>query len=61
MVAECADAVEEVVERQREVSMDCELSIFVGTWNVNGGKNMHNVAFRNEASLADWIFAHSLS
>lgn len=30
-----------------------------GTWNVNGGKNMHNVAFRNEAKLSDWIFPHA--
>lgn len=33
-----------------------QLRVFVGTWNVNGGKNMHNVAFRNEARLSDWVF-----
>lgn len=30
--------------------------MFVGTWNVNGGKNMYNVAFRDKQSLNLWIF-----
>jgi len=32
------------------------IRIFAGTWNVNGGKNMYNVAFRHEQSLNAWIF-----
>lgn len=28
----------------------------MGTWNVNGGKNMYNVAFRHEQYLDAWIF-----
>ncbi|KAK6044204.1 hypothetical protein COOONC_18294 [Cooperia oncophora] len=30
--------------------------IFIGTWNVNGGKNINNIAFRNQSNMADWIF-----
>ncbi|KAJ1358954.1 hypothetical protein KIN20_017539 [Parelaphostrongylus tenuis] len=29
---------------------------FYGTWNVNGGKNMYNIALRNESNMAHWIF-----
>lgn len=36
------------------------LSVFAGTWNVNGGKNMYNVAFRHEQSLDAWIFPPEL-
>lgn len=26
---------------------------------MNGGKNIHNIAFRGEASLSDWIFPNT--
>uniref|UniRef100_A0A1I7WMJ2 phosphoinositide 5-phosphatase n=1 Tax=Heterorhabditis bacteriophora TaxID=37862 RepID=A0A1I7WMJ2_HETBA len=32
------------------------LLMIISTWNVNGGKNMYNIAFRNGAKLSDWIF-----
>uniref|UniRef100_A0A915D7D6 phosphoinositide 5-phosphatase n=1 Tax=Ditylenchus dipsaci TaxID=166011 RepID=A0A915D7D6_9BILA len=35
---------------------DYYIYVFVGTWNVNGGKNMYNVAFRHEQSLETWVF-----
>ena len=31
------------------------LRVCVGTWNVNGGKNVTNIAFRHQTSLADWL------
>ena len=36
------------------------LTVFAGTWNVNGGKNMHNIAFRNQAPLTEWLFPKDL-
>lgn len=48
--------VEAFVDREQEICIPEKLSIFVGTWNVNGGKNMYNVAFRHEQSLDSWIF-----
>lgn len=36
------------------------LKVFAGTWNVNGGKNMHNVAFRDNNSLDAWLFPKAL-
>ncbi|ETN74499.1 hypothetical protein NECAME_03985, partial [Necator americanus] len=53
---ECDEAVEHVVGRIDEVTIPNPIKIFVGTWNVNGGKNMHNIAFRNQSNMADWIF-----
>ncbi|CAB3409984.1 unnamed protein product [Caenorhabditis bovis] len=57
---EYADAVAQIVERGPEIAEPQTIKIFVGTWNVNGGKNVHNVAFRNEANLSHWIFANSM-
>ncbi|VDL81907.1 unnamed protein product [Nippostrongylus brasiliensis] len=53
---ECDEAVDQLVSRAAEMTSPTPLKIFVGTWNVNGGKNMHNVAFRNQSNMADWIF-----
>lgn len=44
------------MEREKEMCVPEELLVFVGTWNVNGGKNMYNVAFRHEQSINTWIF-----
>lgn len=44
------------MEKQDEICTKEKLSVFAGTWNVNGGKNMYNVAFRHEQSLDAWIF-----
>ncbi|CAI5447115.1 unnamed protein product [Caenorhabditis angaria] len=57
LIQEYADAVQQLVERAPEIAENHPLKIFVGTWNVNGGKNIHNVAFRNESNLSHWIFA----
>ncbi|CAD5206708.1 unnamed protein product [Bursaphelenchus okinawaensis] len=48
--------VQELVDRRNEYTTHSPVSIFVGTWNVNGGKNMYNVAFKHEQSLVSWIF-----
>ncbi|KAK5967722.1 Synaptojanin-1 [Trichostrongylus colubriformis] len=53
---ECDEAVEQVVSRASEMTTLNRIKIFIGTWNVNGGKNMHNIAFRNQSNMADWIF-----
>ncbi|WKY03664.1 hypothetical protein Q1695_004987 [Nippostrongylus brasiliensis] len=56
VLQECDEAVDQLVSRAAEMTSPTPLKIFVGTWNVNGGKNMHNVAFRNQSNMADWIF-----
>ncbi|TMS38623.1 hypothetical protein L596_005308 [Steinernema carpocapsae] len=53
---ECPNAIDSLVERIPEMTSSEKLSVFVGTWNVNGGKNMYNVAFRGESVLALWFF-----
>ena len=30
------------------------IRVFVGTWNVNGGKHFRSIAFRHQ-SMADWL------
>ncbi|KHJ80070.1 hypothetical protein OESDEN_20264, partial [Oesophagostomum dentatum] len=52
----CEEAVDQVISRIDEVTTPNPIRIFVGTWNVNGGKNMQNIAFRNQSNMADWIF-----
>ncbi|KAE9421444.1 hypothetical protein Angca_002217, partial [Angiostrongylus cantonensis] len=54
---ECEEAVNQVVGRVQEITSPNSIRIFVGTWNVNGGKNMHNIAFRNESNVTHWIFS----
>ncbi|VDO41955.1 unnamed protein product [Haemonchus placei] len=56
ILQECDEAVEQVVSRASEMTSPYPIKIFIGTWNVNGGKNMHNIAFRNQSNMADWIF-----
>lgn len=48
------------MERENEMVDEMPLTIFAGTWNVNGGKNMHNIAFRNQAPLSDWLFPDNM-
>lgn len=47
---------EELISRRSEFTSVKHLSVFAGSWNVNGGKNMYNVAFRHEQSLVSWLF-----
>ncbi|KAI1721254.1 sacI homology domain-containing protein [Ditylenchus destructor] len=56
VIRECPTEVEAFVDREREMCKAETLTVFAGTWNVNGGKNMYNVAFRHEQSLESWIF-----
>uniref|UniRef100_A0A7I5EBA2 phosphoinositide 5-phosphatase n=1 Tax=Haemonchus contortus TaxID=6289 RepID=A0A7I5EBA2_HAECO len=56
ILQECDEAIEQVVSRASEMTSPEPIKIFIGTWNVNGGKNMHNIAFRNQSNMADWIF-----
>lgn len=60
VVQECPNAVETLVERGNEMVTEVPLTVFTGTWNVNGGKNMHNIAFRNQAPLSEWLFPKEL-
>jgi hypothetical protein len=53
---ECPNIVEELVAQRADYISTSKLSIFAGTWNVNGGKNVYNVAFRHEQSLGSWLF-----
>uniref|UniRef100_A0AC35U978 Phosphoinositide 5-phosphatase n=1 Tax=Rhabditophanes sp. KR3021 TaxID=114890 RepID=A0AC35U978_9BILA len=59
-IRECPHAVETLVDHQHELAEDEPLSVFVGTWNVNGGKNMNNIAFKHDNSLDDWIFPNNI-
>lgn len=62
MLNEDPELVKEVVQRRAEFTHSTQqpLSVFVGTWNVNGGKNMYNVAFRHEQSLVSWLYPQVL-
>eukprot|EP00057_Strongylocentrotus_purpuratus_P008958 XP_011663432.1 PREDICTED: synaptojanin-1 [Strongylocentrotus purpuratus] len=48
------DILQGVCEREGDFTSSSRFRICVGTWNVNGGKNSHNIAFKNE-SLTDWL------
>ncbi|KAI6182586.1 Phosphoinositide 5-phosphatase [Aphelenchoides bicaudatus] len=61
VMRECPQIVEELVTRRTEFINRSKLSIFAGTWNVNGGKNVYNVAFRHEQSLGAWLFPELLN
>ncbi|CEF60029.1 Inositol polyphosphate-related phosphatase domain and Synaptojanin, N-terminal domain and Endonuclease/exonuclease/phosphatase domain and Nucleotide-binding, alpha-beta plait domain and Domain of unknown function DUF1866 domain-containing protein [Strongyloides ratti] len=56
LLRECPNAVESLLDHQDELVVQQNVSVFVGTWNVNGGKNMNNIAFKHENSLESWIF-----
>lgn len=53
-------SIEVFVERGKEMCTPIPLKLFAGTWNVNGGKNMYNVAFKHNESLASWLFPTDL-
>lgn len=60
-IIECPTEVEAFVDREQEICIPETLSVFVGTWNVNGGKNMYNVAFRHEQQSMDaWLFPQEI-
>lgn len=59
MILECPNAVPELISRRDEMSTRQTLSVFVGTWNVNGGKNLNNVAFKHENSFEEWFYGSS--
>lgn len=46
------------MDSKNEMVDEIPLKLFVGTWNVNGGKNMYNIAFRNQTPLSEWLFEH---
>uniref|UniRef100_A0A915JV85 phosphoinositide 5-phosphatase n=1 Tax=Romanomermis culicivorax TaxID=13658 RepID=A0A915JV85_ROMCU len=50
-----------ILKRSSEFTTPVPVQIFCGTWNVNGGQRLNSVAFRREASLANWLldFKHN--
>ncbi|EJW82606.1 endonuclease/Exonuclease/phosphatase [Wuchereria bancrofti] len=56
ILLECPSVVKDLVERKMEMVENVPLTIWVGTWNVNGGKNFSDIAFRSQTNLADWLF-----
>uniref|UniRef100_A0A0N5A741 phosphoinositide 5-phosphatase n=1 Tax=Parastrongyloides trichosuri TaxID=131310 RepID=A0A0N5A741_PARTI len=56
LLRECPHAVQSLLDHQSELIVEQQVSVFVGTWNVNGGKNMNNIAFKHENSMESWIF-----
>ncbi|KAF6772083.1 hypothetical protein AHF37_09141 [Paragonimus kellicotti] len=42
------------MHRYNEFALPHTLRVFVGTWNVNGGKHFHSVAHKHE-SVTDWL------
>ncbi|CAK5060686.1 unnamed protein product [Meloidogyne enterolobii] len=59
LLKECPN-LEAFVEREKEFCVQIPLNIFCGTWNVNGGKNLNNVAFKGGNLLNSWIFPENL-
>ncbi|CAK5100943.1 unnamed protein product [Meloidogyne enterolobii] len=59
LLKECPN-LEAFVEREKEFCVQVPLKIFCGTWNVNGGKNLNNVAFKGGNLLNSWIFPENL-
>ncbi|EFO22572.2 endonuclease/Exonuclease/phosphatase [Loa loa] len=56
ILLEHPSVVKDLVERKMEMMENVPLTIWVGTWNVNGGKNFSDIAFRNQTNLSDWLF-----
>uniref|UniRef100_A0A914HAX0 phosphoinositide 5-phosphatase n=1 Tax=Globodera rostochiensis TaxID=31243 RepID=A0A914HAX0_GLORO len=52
--------IEGLVEREKEMCSVKSLRVFVGTWNVNGGRNIYNVAFKENHSLDLWLYPLTL-
>uniref|UniRef100_A0A183C0F3 phosphoinositide 5-phosphatase n=1 Tax=Globodera pallida TaxID=36090 RepID=A0A183C0F3_GLOPA len=59
LLKECSN-IEGLVEREKEMCTVKSLRVFVGTWNVNGGKNIYNVAFKENHSLDLWLYPLTL-
>ena len=43
-----------LVNRYKEFVNTSTLRVFVGTWNVNGGKHFRSIAFKHQ-SMTDWL------
>ena len=43
-----------LVNRYKEFVDTSTLRVFVGTWNVNGGKHFRSIAFKHQ-SMTDWL------
>ncbi|VDP14333.1 unnamed protein product [Onchocerca flexuosa] len=56
MIPQYPSVVKDLAERKMEMVENVPLTVWVGTWNVNGGKNFSDIAFRNQTNLADWLF-----
>ena len=52
-------ALSELIARRQEMSTRQTLSVFCGTWNVNGGKNINNIAFKHENSFEEWLYSQA--
>jgi hypothetical protein len=50
-------ALSELIARREEMVSRESISVFCGTWNVNGGKNVNNIAFRHEDSFEEWFYS----
>ncbi|MCP9266253.1 SYNJ1 protein [Dirofilaria immitis] len=61
ILLECPSVVKDLAERKIEMVENIPLTIWVGTWNINGGKNFSDVTFRNQTNLADWLFPQHVS
>ncbi|VDK88573.1 unnamed protein product [Litomosoides sigmodontis] len=55
-ILEGPSVLKNLVERKMEMVENVPLTVWVGTWNVNGGKNFSDIAFRNQTNLGDWLF-----
>ena len=45
---------ENILERNAEFTRRERLKVFIGTWNVNGGRNVRSLAYRDN-DLSDWL------
>uniref|UniRef100_A0A183E6S9 phosphoinositide 5-phosphatase n=1 Tax=Gongylonema pulchrum TaxID=637853 RepID=A0A183E6S9_9BILA len=60
IIQKCPPVAKELAERKHEMVDSVPLTVWVGTWNVNGGKNFSDIAFRNQTNLADWLFPEQI-
>ncbi|KAL3981632.1 hypothetical protein ACH3XW_43860 [Acanthocheilonema viteae] len=56
ILLEFPSVLKDLAERKMEMVENVPLTLWIGTWNVNGGKNFSDIAFRNQTNLADWLF-----
>uniref|UniRef100_A0AC34GS00 Phosphoinositide 5-phosphatase n=1 Tax=Panagrolaimus sp. ES5 TaxID=591445 RepID=A0AC34GS00_9BILA len=59
LMKECPMALSELIARREEMVSREPVTVFCGTWNVNGGKNVNNIAFRHEDSFEEWFYSSS--